>query len=335
MYNDGVRYGVDASELQSEMLTPHVRARGCGPDQATILASRVFADHQLRLPRDDRFDFALHAGGVGGTSVARISYGTPVAIDAEGPVGKLVFGMVRAGHADIAQRGTTCSCGVGRLWVSTPGAPVSIRFSRDLALSAVLVRPSAVRQHLGQLLGHEVTGEIVFAPVGDSSSSIAAVVAMLSHALADTTEQMFLSPLVSAHLDQLTLTALLLSYPHSHSEQLRWQGTPGTPRVVQLVERALRDRPEYPWTIGELAGQVGMSGRAVQLAFQRHVGMSPFDMMRKIRLERAHDDLRNPREGDTVTAIALRWGFAHVGRFAATYRRRYQVTPSETLRRSH
>jgi transcriptional regulator GlxA family with amidase domain len=38
-----------------------------------------------------------------------------------------------------------------------------------------------------------------------------------------------------------------------------------------------------------------MSGRALQLAFQRHVGMSPFDMLRKIRLERTHDDLRNPR----------------------------------------
>jgi transcriptional regulator GlxA family with amidase domain len=37
-----------------------------------------------------------------------------------------------------------------------------------------------------------------------------------------------------------------------------------------------------------------MSGRAVQLAFQRHAGISPFDMLRRIRLERMHDDLRNP-----------------------------------------
>ncbi|MFK0113253.1 AraC family transcriptional regulator [Streptomyces sp. NPDC091217] len=326
--------GTGAFEAPAAMLTPHVRARGCAPDQAAVLAGRVFADHQLRLMQPDGFDFALHANRIGSMSVARISFGTSVAIRAEGPVGKLIFGMVGAGHADMSQRGARYALDAGRVWASTPGVPVSISSSRDFDLSAVFVRPSAVRDHLGQLLGHEVTREIVFAAADESSSGIASVVAMLSRALADTAEQTFLPPLVTAHLDQLTLTTLLLSYPHSYSEQLHWHGTPGTPRTVRVVEHALRDRPEYPWTIGELAQRAKMSGRAVQLAFQKHVGMSPFDMLRQIRLERAHEDLLNPIEGDTVTAIAQRWGFSHLGRFAAAYKRRYQVAPSETLRRS-
>ena len=35
----------------------------------------------------------------------------------------------------------------------------------------------------------------------------------------------------------------------------------------------------------------------------------------------------------TVTDIALRWGFRHLGRFAILYRRRYDESPSEILRR--
>ncbi len=35
-----------------------------------------------------------------------------------------------------------------------------------------------------------------------------------------------------------------------------------------------------------------------------------------VRLERARDDLRSPRDSDTVTTIAYRWGFGHTGRFA-------------------
>jgi AraC-like DNA-binding protein len=34
----------------------------------------------------------------------------------------------------------------------------------------------------------------------------------------------------------------------------------------------------------------------------------------------------------TVTAIAYRWGFTSSSRFAASYRRTYGITPSQTLR---
>jgi AraC-like DNA-binding protein len=33
----------------------------------------------------------------------------------------------------------------------------------------------------------------------------------------------------------------------------------------------------------------------------------------------------------TVTDVAHRWGFDHLGRFAASYRARYHTTPSQTL----
>jgi AraC-like DNA-binding protein len=41
----------------------------------------------------------------------------------------------------------------------------------------------------------------------------------------------------------------------------------------------------------------------------------------------------DPGDGTTVTEVALRFGFAHTGRFAAAYRRRYGQAPSATLRR--
>jgi len=57
--------------------------------------------------------------------------------------------------------------------------------------------------------------------------------------------------------------------------------------------------------------------------------------LRDRRLERAHEDLTDaiPSDGVTVTDVAERWGFHHLGSFAALYRNRWGESPSETLRR--
>ena len=56
--------------------------------------------------------------------------------------------------------------------------------------------------------------------------------------------------------------------------------------------------------------------------------------VRRVRLECAHRELQaaDPTSGDTVAAIAARWGFAKPDRFAAAYRAAYGVAPIHTLR---
>ncbi len=73
----------------------------------------------------------------------------------------------------------------------------------------------------------------------------------------------------------------------------------------------------------------------MQHAFARHLDASPMSYLQRVRLEQAHRDLQvaDPAAGDTVAAIARRWGFAKPGHFASIYRRRYGVLPSHTLRR--
>jgi transcriptional regulator GlxA family with amidase domain len=95
---------------------------------------------------------------------------------------------------------------------------------------------------------------------------------------------------------------------------------------------AMQEHPEYPYTLTDLADITGVSTRSLQAGFRRYLGSTPMAYLRQVRLARAHDDLRaaDPSQR-TVAEIAYRWGFTHLGRFAAVYRARYGQPPSWTL----
>jgi AraC-like DNA-binding protein len=55
--------------------------------------------------------------------------------------------------------------------------------------------------------------------------------------------------------------------------------------------------------------------------------------VRAVRVRHAHRDLWSADPTDnTVAAIAHRWGFTHLGRFAAAHKALYGETPTQTLR---
>lgn len=91
--------------------------------------------------------------------------------------------------------------------------------------------------------------------------------------------------------------------------------------------------PAHPFSVQELAAVAEVSVRSLQAAFRRHTGTTPLAYLRDLRLARAHEDLRRAGPGRaTVAMVAHRWGFTHLSRFAAEYRKRYGVPPSTTLR---
>jgi transcriptional regulator GlxA family with amidase domain len=101
-------------------------------------------------------------------------------------------------------------------------------------------------------------------------------------------------------------------------------------RAVDLID----SEPATPNTVSDLARVAGTSVRSLQAAFAEHLGLTPMEYLRRVRLARAHQDLvaAVPGDGLSVADIAYRWGFGHVSRFAAAYREHYNQSPSQTLR---
>lgn len=127
--------------------------------------------------------------------------------------------------------------------------------------------------------------------------------------------------------DQL-LTALVLSWGRANVD--------APPRGAARVT-SLRDWLETNHGIDistcDMARELGVSVRQLQYAVLAETGLTPSELLRETRLRHAREMLlTGDRDNTTVSSVALACGFAHLGRFSATYATKFGEAPSVTLR---
>ncbi|MCA6114463.1 helix-turn-helix domain-containing protein [Bradyrhizobium sp. WSM 1738] len=105
------------------------------------------------------------------------------------------------------------------------------------------------------------------------------------------------------------------------------------PRGVRRALDAMRANVGHNWRLAELAAVAGVSARTLQRQFLAFIGKTPRAVLREIGLECARRELLQGRPSLKIMDVALRCGFPHFGRFSIAYRRCYDETPSQTLKR--
>ncbi len=110
-------------------------------------------------------------------------------------------------------------------------------------------------------------------------------------------------------------------------------GLPRNARLRAAVEHIHAHAAEDV-TVSELSAVAGLSVRSVQESFRRVFDVTPLTYLRQVRLDAVRAELlaldaRSAAVGD----VARRWGFAHLGRFSASYTERFGEYPKQTLRR--
>ncbi|MEJ2888839.1 helix-turn-helix domain-containing protein [Actinomycetospora aeridis] len=146
------------------------------------------------------------------------------------------------------------------------------------------------------------------------------------------------STLVQVETLRHLATTVLLTFPNTALDAARdtTRGGPGRaePATVRRAVAYIEEHAHEPVGLDDIAAAARIGARGLQHAFARHRETTPLGHLRRVRLDRAHRELRggDPTAGDTVAAVAARWGFVHGGRFSAEYRHVYGCTPSDTLR---
>ena len=144
---------------------------------------------------------------------------------------------------------------------------------------------------------------------------------------------LLLTAAAKASFDEYLLTLLLHHHPHNYSEEIAAKNGALVPGVVRRAERYISDNAGAPITVSDVAAHLGISLRTLQAGFRQWRNTTPRAHLQQVRLQLVRDELIRSGADANVTAIAMRHGFAHLGRFSAQYRLAFGEPPSATLRR--
>ncbi|MFI0978992.1 AraC family transcriptional regulator [Streptomyces sp. NPDC021093] len=314
-------------------------------DQVRLAIAGPFYDTFIDpLGRPRAFEARIDSAQLGDLTVGDLSIGTDVRMRV-GELGSYHVNVPLSGRFVWHQRGRAEAVATARhAAVFAPAGDTGVdRWTGDCRLLAVKIEQAALHAQLERLLGRELPGRVDFAPQLDISRGTGLGWArLLRWAVGEAREAggMVTQPLLAAPLQETLLGGLLLAADHPYREELAAPAEALRPAPVKRVLDAVHAHPEQPHTASSLAAVAGVGVRRLQEGFREHVGMSPTVYLRGVRLDRVNEELKRgaeERRGEgapTVGEVAYRWGFAHLGRFAAVYRARFGETPSQTLRGS-
>ncbi|MFI7611371.1 AraC family transcriptional regulator [Nonomuraea terrae] len=193
-----------------------------------------------------------------------------------------------------------------------------------------------VHRVLESQVGEPVDEQILFSPVFERSTGRGMSWTRMLLTIIDQLgldDSVMLTPSVALPYAESLVHGLLLTADHPYRRLLDRQAEPARPGAVRIAIDLMEAAPDRPLTTSVLAAEAHVSVRSLQEGFRHHLGISPMAYLREVRLRRAHESLLAADPSTTtVASVARRWGFTHLGRFAAVYQTAYGQPPATTLR---
>jgi len=305
-----------------------------GLDEAGVALSATYSDVSVRLPAPQRdMRMRLTTYNTPNLAVGDLELSSSIVRSARFPWFAVCLPVI--GEVRVTTDRATAMVSGRHATIVAAGESANVEYlSPWCHMRTVLVERAAVDVELAAMLGRTVVRPLVFDPVisHDAGDALGRSLALLSSEMREP-QGLATIPAMAQRLGRLVIAGLLSSCRHNYSVELERSVGGYEPRSIRNAIAAIEERPAQIATVSDIAQAAGLSVRALDAGFRRHVGVPPMKYLRQVRLARVHQELlASDPTITTTTAIAHRWGFVHYGRFAAEYRTIYGRPPSDTLR---
>jgi AraC-like DNA-binding protein len=296
-----------------------------------------------RRPSD--FHASLHAVRLRDVTLGYLDFGCEIRLDVRELPDAFFVLVPMSGHSVVRTMGGT------RPWEEKPvqatpihgvvpaaGQAMTVECNRQAPHLVVVIEHQALLVHLSRILGKALSEPLVFDLGFDLSAPSASrwnfAIQML-HAELFERGSLLDRGVGLGQLEEFAMSSLLYAHRSNYSDALARPGQAHEHRTTRAAKDFVEQHLAEPLTVQAIASAAGVSIRTLQARFQAELATTPMTYVRTRRLERARADLADAgaSEATTVTDVAERWGFTHLGRFAVDYKQRFGESPSDTLRR--
>jgi len=315
-------------DTMSAPLAQHVLFASRDLDEARDRVARVFCPHRLEtIGARARLAARHHHLRGERLSLNYIEYGARALID-PGELGSFYLLQIPlAGGASIRNGRDSYLSNAGAAAVLNPHRATRMVWEAGTRQVLVQIKRDALNDHAASHLGR-APGLLTFdGPLDVTRPEGAALRHLIAFVVAeaDRGASPIGSGMMARQIEAALMSGLLAAHPAGHAATRKIE--PARPRHLRLAMSHIEAHLDQQLTVEDIAAAAGTSPRSLQIAFRQHCQATPLGYWRDRRLDRAYDDLT--MGGSTVTEVALRWGFAHFGRFASAFRARHGVIPRD------
>jgi len=215
----------------------------------------------------------------------------------------------------MQRKGTLCanqkSIYVGEVYIFDDIDEYEVVFSEAITAGIISIKKSFVDLHFPFL--YEMTDRIY----KDSD--------MLLSKMLDKVQTEFSSE--KKDIEELFINSLNGSI--SNQQEIQRKLTSGEKLAFEARNYILQEL-ESCINVSSLALKYDISEKTLQKSFKSLFGFTPKQFIRILKLNLAHRDITQGAK--TVSEVATKWGFNHLGRFSKEYKKLFGVFPNESLK---
>ncbi|ROL84960.1 AraC family transcriptional regulator [Pseudomonas chlororaphis] len=302
--------------------------------------SGICGPHRLETSTPERIRFH-HSANVfksRATTLGTIEYGTDVTIDIEDAerFSSYSLSLPLSGDQELSKDGRLLRSNRDQGVIIAPNESQMLAISGDCRKVQVVITRAAMSEALEALLQRPPQAPLRFEAVMDAVEGASASwwrMARYFIAELERSSELYEQLAFTRDLESSLIKGLILAQPNNYSAQLREVLEVKLPHYLVRARQYIHANAREPLGLEELEAAAGVSRFKLFEAFKKYFALSPMVYLKKYRLNAVRQEILEHGSARTISEIALGWGFSHLGRFSAEYRKLFGESPSVTLQR--
>lgn len=310
------------------------------PDSVLHFMRSFCGDHDmdLRERRSLRFEYSGHVKASKEMTLGYLEYGTPVSVHLGTAMEHFSISLPLRGcqTAQVAGERTLSEPGFGL--VLSPGRKLVLDLDRECSSIFVTINRELMYRELHRLVCRTIDRPLVFnmkMSVGtpQARSWWRAVEYYLNEMSND--GSIVGLPGVGADWELSLIRTFLMTQDSNYSDEIAKKISIALPERIARPKRYMEENFFEKICLDAVRRMSGVTPAKFSAEFKDFVGTTPIDYLKKIRLDKARQELLKSYPRRTIASVALDVGFNHIGRFSLEYKKFFGESPKETVAKAH